>query len=62
MSQLEEMPKEFSRPEVVDIIRFAISTHNADQARSLGAAYLLEKYEEKQRQKEQEPVLSDDHT
>jgi hypothetical protein len=59
MEHSEDIPKEFTRPQVVEIIRYAISAINADQARSLGPAYLLEKFEERERQKEQKPVLSD---
>lgn len=60
MPRLNKLELEFTRKDVVQIIKSVIHHKTPDEARQLGAEYLLEKWEEKRRQAEQEtPVLSD---
>lgn len=47
-----DIPVEFTRPEVVAIIRSVINYHTPEEARQIGPEYLLEKYELKKALKE----------
>lgn len=39
-----EIPKEFTRPQVVEILKFMVHFHTAEQARELGPEYMIEKW------------------
>ncbi len=49
MSNSEDIPKEFTRPEMVRILKFALRA-KADTAVELGAEYIIEKYEQQKRE------------